>query len=244
MKVTKKRYLFLTYTILFAILCMIVFYPFFTNHLSLIWGRSGEDGTSQHLASLLYYGDYIRTFFSNLIHGNFQFPMWNNSIGFGSDILTTLNYYAIGDPLNIVYVFANKANASYLYTFMTLFRAYLVGISFIIFGCYFKKNPYGILIGGFTYIFSGVFLNYAIRHPFFLNPMIYLPLLIIGVEKIYRKEKPYLFTIMVAISAMSNFYFFYMLTAVAVIYALIRFPVYKEAGFFKTLGRFAGWYIL
>lgn len=244
MKVTKKRYLFLTYTILFAILCMIVFYPFFTNHLSLIWGRSGEDGTSQHLASLIYYGDYIRTFFSNLIHGNFQFPMWNNSIGFGSDILTTLNYYAIGDPLNIVYVFANKANASYLYTFMTLFRAYLVGISFIIFGCYFKKNPYGILIGSFTYIFSGVFLNYAIRHPFFLNPMIYLPLLIVGVEKIYRKEKPYLFTIMVAISAMSNFYFFYMLTAVAVIYALIRFPVYKEAGFFKTLGRFAGWYIL
>lgn len=244
MKVTKKRYLFLTYTILFAILCMIVFYPFFTNHLSLIWGRSGEDGTSQHLASLLYYGDYIRTFFSNLIHGNFQFPMWNNSIGFGSDILTTLNYYAIGDPLNIVYVFANKANASYLYTFMTLFRAYLVGISFIIFGCYFKKNPYGILIGSFTYIFSGVFLNFAIRHPFFLNPMIYLPLLIIGVEKIYRKEKPYLFTIMVAISAMSNFYFFYMLTAVAVIYALIRFPVYKEAGFFKNLGRFAGWYIL
>ena len=244
MKVTKKRYLFLTYTILFAILCMIVFYPFFTNHLSLIWGRSGEDGTSQHLASLIYYGDYIRTFFSNLIHGNFQFPMWNNSIGFGSDILTTLNYYAIGDPLNIVYVFANKANASYLYTFMTLFRAYLVGISFIIFGCYFKKNPYGILIGSFTYIFSGVFLNFAIRHPFFLNPMIYLPLLIVGVEKIYRKEKPYLFTIMVAISAMSNFYFFYMLTAVAVIYALIRFPVYKEAGFFKTLGRFAGWYIL
>lgn len=244
MKVTKKRYLFLTYTILFAILCMIVFYPFFTNHLSLIWGRSGEDGTSQHLASLLYYGDYIRTFFNNLIHGNFQFPMWNNSIGFGSDIITTLNYYAIGDPLNIVYVFANKANASYLYTFMTLFRAYLVGISFIIFGCYFKKNPYGILIGSFTYIFSGVFLNYAIRHPFFLNPMIYLPLLIVGVEKIYRKEKPYLFTIMVAISAMSNFYFFYMLTAVAVIYALIRFPVYKEAGFFKTLGRFAGWYIL
>lgn len=244
MKVTKKRYLFLTYTILFAILCMIVFYPFFTNHLSLIWGRSGEDGTSQHLASLLYYGDYIRTFFSNLIHGNFEFPMWNNSIGFGSDILTTLNYYAIGDPLNIIYVFANKANAAYLYTFMTLFRAYLVGISFIIFGYYFKKNPYGILIGSFTYIFSGVFLNYAIRHPFFLNPMIYLPLLIVGVEKIYRKERPYLFTIMVAISAMSNFYFFYMLTAVAVIYALIRFPVYKEAGFFKTLGRFAGWYIL
>ena len=135
--------------------------------------------------------------------------------------------------LNIVYVFANKANASYLYTFMTLFRAYLAGISFIIFGCYFKKNAYGILIGSFTYVFSGVFLNFAIRHPFFLNPMIYLPLLVVGVEKIYRKEKPYLFTIMIAISAMSNFYFFYMLTAVAVILSLIH--IYVRSSIFLCL---------
>lgn len=244
MKVTKKKHVVLAYTILFAVLCVIVFYPFYINNLSLVWGRSGQDGTSQHLASLIYYGDYIRTFFSNLIHGNFHFPMWDNSIGFGSDILTSLNYYAIGDPLNLIYVFASKSNAQYLYCFMTLFRAYLAGISFIIFSFYLKKNPNGILLGSLTYVFSGVFLNYAIRHPFFLNPMIYLPLLIMGVEKIYRKERPYLFTIVVTISAMSNFYFFYMLTAAAVIYALIRFPVYKEDGFFRTLGRFAGWYIL
>ena len=244
MKTIKKKYLFLIYTILFTILCTIVFHPFFANHLSLIWGRSGQDGSSQHFTSLLYYGEYLRTFFRNLIHGNFKLPMWDNSIGYGSDILTTLNYYAIGDPLNIIYIFADKSNAAYLYTFMTLFRAYLAGISFLIFGYYLKKNPYGILIGSFTYVFSGVFLDYAIRHPFFLNPMIYLPLLLIGVEKIYRKERPYLFVIMIAISAISNFYFFYMLTVAAVIYALIRFPIYKEAGFFKTLGRFIGWYVL
>lgn len=244
MNLSKKRYLFLGYTILFTILCTIVFYPFYRNHLSLVWGLSGQDGISQHLSSLIYFGEYIRNFFSHLFHGNFHLPMWDNSIGFGSDILTTLNYYAIGDPLNIVYAFANKHNAQTLYSFMTIFRAYLAGISFIIFGCYFKKNPNGILLGSLTYVFSGVFLVYGIRHPFFLNPIIYFPLFIVGVEKIYRKERPYLFTIMVAISAMSNFYFFYMLTVCSVIYALIRFPVYKEDGFFKTVGRFALWYIL
>lgn len=244
MNLSKKRYLFLGYTILFAILCIIVFHPFYKNDLSLVWGLSGQDGLSQHLSSLIYYGEYIRNFFSHLVHGNFHLPMWDNSIGFGSDILTTLNYYAIGDPLNLVYAFANKHNAQTLYSFMTIFRAYLAGISFIIFGCYFKKNSKGILLGSLTYVFSGVFLVYGIRHPFFLNPIIYFPLLIVGVEKIFRKERPYLFTIMVAISAMSNFYFFYMLTVCSVIYALIRFPVYKQDGFFKTVGRFALWYIL
>lgn len=56
-----------------------------------------------------------------------------------------------------------------------------------------------------------------------------------GSREDLSKGKPYLFTIMIAVSAMSNFYFFYMLTIAAVIYALIRFPVYKESGFFKPL---------
>lgn len=244
MKVTTKRFIFFAYTILFAILCMVVFYPFYNNHISLVWGVRGMDGLSQHFPSLTYYGEYIRNLFSHLIHGNFHLPMWDNSIGYGSDILSSLNYYAIGDPLNLIYAFSNKYNAEYFYDFMIIFRAYLAGISFIIFGCYLKKNPHGILIGSLAYVFSGVFLISGIRHPFFLNPMIYLPLLIMGVEKIYRKERPYLFTIIVTISAMSNFYFFYMLTVAAVIYALIRFPAYKENGFFKTLASFSGWYIL
>ena len=43
------------------------------------------------------------------------------------------------------------------------------------------------------------------------------------VALIYRKEKPYLFTIMIAISAMSNFYFFYMLVFTTIIYVIVRF---------------------
>ena len=244
MKVSEKRYALIAYTVLFAILCMIAFYPFYGSHTSLVWGQYGKDGLSQHLASLTYYGEYLRNLFSNLIHGHFQLPMWDTSIGYGSDILSSLNYYAIGDPLNLIYVFSNKYNVEYFYNFMMIFRAYLAGISFIIFGCYLKKNPHGIVVGSLTYVFCGFFLLAGIRHPFFLNPMIYFPLLIMGVEKIYRKERPYLFTIVIAVAAMSNFYFFYMLTAGAVVYALIRFPVYKENGFFQTFLHFCGWYIL
>lgn len=239
-----KKWIFIEYTILFAILCLIVFYPFYHQGLSLIWGSGGKDGLSQHINVVTYWGQYIRDFFGNLVHGQFKLPMWDNSIGYGSDILATLNYYAIGDPINLIYVFSNKYNAEYFYDFAMILRLYLAGGAFVCFGYYLKKDHIGTLFGSMAYIFCGYVMLGAIRHPFFLNPMIYLPLLIMGVEKIYKKEKPYIFTIVVAIAAMSNFYFFYMLTAVAVIYAFIRFPVYKEDGFFKTLARFTGWYML
>ena len=244
MKLTTKKQLMARYTILFAIISLIVFYLFYKNGVTFIWGAKGQDGLSQHINALMYWGEYIRNFFFNIIHGHFRFPMWDMSIGFGADILGTLNYYAIGDPLNLIYVFSNKSNIELLYNFMLVFRLYLAGVAFIAFGHYLKKDGNGILAGSIVYIFSGTFFSFAIRHPFFLNPMIYLPLLLMGVEKIYRKEKPYLFILMVTVAAISNFYFFYMLTVAAVVYALIRFPEYKEAGFFRTLGRFSGWYLL
>lgn len=244
MKSSNKRNIYIEYTILFAVLCLIVFFPFYRKGLSLIWGVNGLDGLSQHLNAVTYWGEWIRNFLNHLIHGQFKIPMWDNSIGYGSDILSTLNYYAIGDPINLIYVFSNKYNAEYFYDFAMILRLYLAGLAFVSFGNYLKKDQFGTLFGSMAYIFSGYVMLGGLRHPFFLNPMIYLPLLIMGVEKIYRKERPYIFTITVAVAAISNFYFFYMLTAVTVIYAFIRFPNYKEDGFFKTLGRFAGWYLL
>ena len=63
-----------------------------------IWGAKGQDGLSQHINALMYWGELISAISSfNIIHGHFRFPMWDMSIGFGANILGTLNYYAIGD---------------------------------------------------------------------------------------------------------------------------------------------------
>lgn len=241
----KKKYLFLAYSFLFVILCMIVFYPFYISGKSFVWGIGAQDGMAQHLNAVIYWGQYIREFFGNLLEGHMKLPMWDMSIGYGADVLTTLNYYAIGDPINLIYIFSNKYNAEYFYDFGLILRMYLVGISFICYGRYMKKDNNGILIGSLIYLFSGVLFQSAMRHPFFLNPMIYLPILFIGIEKIFRKEKPYCFIFTVTISAVSNFYYFYMLTVFAVIYALIRFRHYeRKENFIRIVGKFAGWYLL
>lgn len=243
-----KNRLITKYTILFCTLCIIVFSHFYVNGKSFVWGAATQDGLSQHLNAAAYWGQYIREFIKNLLSGHIKLPMWNMCLGYGGDILAVLNYYAIGDPINLIYAFSNKYNAEYFYSFAILLRMYLAGISFIAYGSYMKKSTNGILIGSLIYVFSGVSLKAGLHHPFFLNPMIYLPLLFLGIEKIYRKERSYLFVWMVTISAVSNFYFFYMLIVISVIYALIRFFFYEGKygwkAFFYTLGKFSGFFLL
>jgi len=44
-------------------------------------------------------------------------PQWNFSLGYGGDILTTLHYYVIGDPLDLLSIACPTRYAVYLYSF-------------------------------------------------------------------------------------------------------------------------------
>lgn len=248
MNENKKFSSMLIYTIIFAVTVCVVFYPMYESGKSFIWVANAGDGLSQHFNSLAYWGEYLRSFLKNLLEGHPSLPMWNMSLGYGSDILATLNYYAIGDPLNLIYAFVSGKNTEYLYDFMMIFRMYLAGLFFMSYCFYMKKDHRASVFGALIYVFTGFTLCSGIRHPFFLNPLIYLPLLLIGVEKIFKREKPYFFVFTVCISAISNYYFLYMLTIFTFLYALIRFFSYIHEkyvpNFFKILGRFSGYYIL
>ena len=58
------------------------------------------DGTDQLYPALYYYGDWLKGLFSNLIHGTL--PTWSWDIGLGSDVITTLGYYVVGDPFALL----------------------------------------------------------------------------------------------------------------------------------------------
>lgn len=248
MKQKQRRYCYGMYTFLFFLMCVAAFLPFFMEGKSFVWGAGVEDGLSQHFSALAYYGEMLRQFFKNLFAGHPKLVMWNMSLGYGADIIATLNYYAIGDPLNLLYGFVPVKYTEVMYNFMILFRMYLAGIAFILYARKMKKRVYGTVIGALVYVFCGFSFRLGLRHPFFLNPMIYFPLLCLGIEKIYQKEKPYVFIGTVCVAAMSNYYFLYMLTIFSMIYAWIRFYKYTETDrirkFFFTILRFGGYYLL
>ena len=244
----QRKYCYGVYTLMFLLMCIVAFLPFFPEGKSFVWGAGVEDGLSQHFSALAYYGEALREFFRNLLAGHPKLVMWDMSLGYGADILSTLNYYAIGDPLNLLYGFVSPKNTETMYDFMILLRMYLAGITFIIYARKMKKRSYGTVIGALVYVFSGFCFRLGLRHPFFINPMIYFPLLCLGIEKIYQRERPYVFIFAVCVSAMSNYYFLYMLTIFAVIYAWIRFYKYTEENkmktFFLTILKFGIYYTL
>lgn len=184
----------------------------------------GGDGWSQHYKALIYYARFLRSIAKNIIIDHrFIIPSWDFSIGEGSDILQTLHYYVIGDPFAVLSMFVPTRFMYLYYDAMILLRLYLAGIAFS-FLCFYTgiKNKYAILAGAITYVFCYYGILNSTLHPFFLNPLLYFPLLILGVEILLKKGRSYLFIFAVFLSAVSNFYFFYILAALTAVYVLSR----------------------
>jgi uncharacterized membrane protein YfhO len=243
-KIHHKKVYFVVYTFVFLMVALGIFWWFIRETRSFIWQ---PDGQQQHFNALMYYGTYLRNIGRQLLRGHLDIPLWDFSFGFGADIPPTLHHYVFGDPLALLSAFVPTRYTEYLYNSLVLFRLYLAGITYSLYCFKFRKEPWTVLIGALIYAFCGYTL-FALRHPFFLNPLIYLPLLCIGVEQLFKKEKPYFFIIMVFISLSSNFYFFYMLSILVVIYALIRFffvhDNFSWVVLIKNLGKFIFYYLI
>lgn len=230
----KKRSRTLTlvlYTIIFCVVFLLGFNVFIRDRVSLI---NIHDGVSQHYVSLLYLGRYYREIASNFLHGNFTIPMFDFNLGMGSDIVQTFHYYGLGDPLVLISAFVPESGTDILYNVLAVLRFYLSGLAFLYMCKYFGKRDEVSLVGAIVYAFCGFSLT-SIKHPYFLNPTIYLPLLIVGVDKILNRKRPHLFILMVFVSAISNFYFFYMITICVFIYAAVRIWDIVEQNKFKSL---------
>lgn len=218
----KRRFsCYLWYTLLFLVTAILVFFYFYTENKSMVWNY---DGVYQHFNSLVYFGKYLRDIVRQIL--DFQIPsipLWDMCIGYGADILTTLNYYAVGDPLALLSVLVPAEKTEYLYAFLVILRLYLGGAAFLVYCRYHKNEDAPSVLGALTYCFSGFALFACARHPYFINPMIYFPLILLGIDKIFNGERPWLFIIMAAVSAVSNFYFFYMMCILMFVYAVFRY---------------------
>lgn len=230
----RLRYV-LAYTILYLILAGLLVLFFRLQNRSLVYHA---DAWRQHLRALAYYGKWLRGNLWHLLHDHSLTPQaWSFGLGYGSDVLTTLHYYCIGEPLAALTVFIPERFTKYYFEFLILLRPYLAGLSFSAYAEYMigRKQLHGtgsctptgsgsfpILCGALCYVFSGTVLYLGMLHPFFVTPMIYLPLLLLGVEKVLWERKPRIFLVTVWLAALSNFYFFYMLALMIAVYALVR----------------------
>lgn len=225
-----KKYL-LIYTGIFVLAAFLCFIHFWINGKTFVWHN---DGYTQHYKALLYFARWMRSVIKEIfINHNFNFSTFSFSFGLGSDAFTTLQYYVIGDPFDILSVFVPSKYMVHYYDFMILMRLYISGLTFSLYAGYMGKKRNAALVGAIAYAFCSFALYSSVRHPYFINPMVFFPLLLLGVEKIRNEQKPWLMIAIVAMAAISNFYFFYMLVLLVVFYVLLVSFVPWEKGTFK-----------
>ena len=109
----QKGVLFLLlFSIAFLGIFLCTYALFFLNGKSFIWNY---DGIKQHFAALVYLGRYYRELAGSFLRGDFTLPMFDFSIGMGEDIITTLNFYGLGDPLTLLAAFVPEQKMEVLY---------------------------------------------------------------------------------------------------------------------------------
>lgn len=202
---------------------------------------NSSDAAVQHFPAFVYYGEYLREVLRTLfLERSVELPAWDMSLGLGGDIVTVLHYYVLGDPFNLLSGFFPAAYADIGYSLVAVLRLYCAGLGVIAFFRHWGCSAFSAVLGGLAYAFSGFAIGPGVFHPFFALPMIWFPLILLGMERILEGKKPLLFSVAVAMAAVSSFYFFYMLVLLTVLYGILRFFMIRKGLIRRFLQILAG----
>ncbi len=232
------------YTALFALFFLACWQCVLRGGGSPVWAM---DGGMQHVPFMAYIGRWVRSALSAIAHGA-PAASFDLALGYGGDVLTSLNYYGFGDwLLMLVAAVFTDAEAGYL-TLMVL-RGWLAGLAAMALARQYKLDWKSSVLAGVVYAMSlTLFSTGLIRHQMFSNPYIHFPLMLLGLERVFERRRPWLLSLAVCLSALCGFYFLYINSVLLLLYAVLRQFTRGEAHPVRTLpstaGRAIGWYAL
>lgn len=207
----KNRYVFLT-TVL-ATACIAVIYVIFSVF---------PFGSITVMRMDLYhqYGPLFAELYDRIVEHKSLLYSWNT--GGGSSFLGNyLNY--LSSPLSFLIFLFDKEDISYAITFIVALKCILSATSFSYYlKKSFNKDNYFLSAFGILYAFSAYFLAYY-WNVMWLDAMIMLPLIALGIEKIFKTGDIKLYTVSLVILFFANYYMGYMCCIFAVLYFFVCF---------------------
>ncbi|GAX00624.1 YfhO family protein [Secundilactobacillus silagei] len=215
---TNRLSVWLTYTLTFLIIVTATFGALHATGHSIIWNL---DGIAQHYP--------ILTEFYRILHGTAHQSLfgWSWNLGLGADQMTTFAYYLVGDPFSYLIALFPANQLELGYTLLTIFRLYVVGLSFIALANHFHFKNAGSVIGALIYTFNGFTFYVSYHHPFFLLPMIFFPLLCLTIDLILQGRSWWWLGIVTAAILICNVYFAYLIAFGALLFLIIRYADLK-----------------
>lgn len=207
---------------------------------SLVWNF---DGLYLYYTFFISEGEWLRDIASSIFSGDPVFPMYSYDIGLGADLLITASSN-FNDPLNLVSAFCPPAIVEYVYAFLIFVRFYLAAASFSLY-CFSRgRGKIASMMGAICYVLSGFVIFWGVtRHPNFINLAFYLPLVLMGADKIFAKKNPLLFILSLGGIFLFSLYFGYMVCVSLLLYCLITYFCYPRhrsiRDFFALVLKFA-----
>ena len=219
--------------LIFAFFCVIIFFWLDKKSMLDIY-----DGLYQHYVYFIGSGQLIRAFFKNIfIDHVFELPMWNTTMGMGSDqfISTVAANNFFFDPLYWVSAITPIKYSEYVFNIIVMLKLYISGLAFI---AYVNEKGYkgnNAIAGSLVYVFSST--TYAIfLEQSFSSSFICFPLLLLGADRVWRKKSVVFYVIILCYSFLRSFYFTYMMIILLFAYCLIRYLCEKEYSVKKLFG--------
>ena len=219
-KIERKKTFWFLYTLLFIMISVIIFSPFIIKGNSFI--RDG-DGFNQTYPVLIYIGKYLR----ELVKSGFSTSNFDFTLGLGEDIITSLTWLGFGDIFTLLAAFFPAEKTAYLFSFIVVLKLYCSGATFAIYSFHrgFHKNA--VLLGSLLYAFNRFSLVMGLEFYQTLNPVVWLPLLAMGIDKIISGKQNLkfcpVFILTIFIQSINGFYFLYVNTIFCVVYFLFAY---------------------
>lgn len=200
-----------------------------------------NDGLSQMLP-------FKQLLYDSYTSGNF---FYSNKFGLGGGTYSQLSYYFstsiiflitvavtfILDSTNLI----QKPDIYYwadIILVISIIRMSLIISVTTLFFRYINIRYIPALIGALVYGTSIIYFRHVTYWEFFADAMLWLPLLLLGIERIIKEKKTILFIVVVAICLFDNFYFAYINFLVAGIYIVFRLCIPLNSGETNKLEQF------
>lgn len=233
----KRQTYWIVYTLCFVVVSCLALLAYPLSGSSLAWS---VDGLEQYYPFFVYTGRWVRTIVEGLVAGQgLQIPLWDSSLGYGADIPSVID--VIYNPFYLLSALCPERYSEYFFQFLVVARMYLAGAAFSLLARHRGNGRFATLCGALIYALCGTAIS-AVLWPDGINPMILFPLLLVGVEKIFTYQKPYLFIVSLAFFFITSYYFAYMACLLLLLYCGFRvFVIERRRGNSVTPKLFVRW---
>lgn len=215
---------YVLFTIAFALCGSVVFSSIILRGNTLV---QYGDGLNEYYPILIYISKYIRHFFPKLFAGNL--PMFDPSIGFGDDVIGTLNWFGFGDVFTLISALFPERYMAWGYSAIIIVRMYFAGLFFVFYCKHRNLDTNASVLGALAYVYSFYALGKGMIAFTFTIPLTWFPLIIYGIDEVLnidgnskRKHINMLFTVVVFFVSLTGFYYLYMMILAGIFYFFVQ----------------------